>query len=144
LSESFDDETVVFRPDHLLLHLSAPKQKGRYAAPSSFDLLRDRLTSTLERHSFRPRLSSLVSQYSEPVRRSVRRGGSTVLTGVAAVLLLLAAVKLSGGTPPPVTVIPATAPVQESTRAAKEQVQARRFVSAAVDFTPTDPGAQFE
>jgi serine/threonine protein kinase len=143
-----DEKTTVFMPDHHLLHLGAPRHKGASAAPSPLDILRERLSTALERDSSWswPRMPRFTSHFGGPLRRTARRVGSNALGGAAAVMLLLAAVKISRGTPilPAVLSTPAQ-PALEAARAPKEPNQApRRIAAASMDFAPADTWAQLE
>jgi hypothetical protein len=141
-SDDLEEQTMVFRPDHHLLHLGTPRKHGSQT-PAPLDVLRQRLTNALEHD--RPRISEWTMRFYAPLRVSARRFGSNALAAGAAVLLLLAAVKLSRGTP---TVAPAASPLPaaaEPVRAAKESTPAARRVAAAtMDFTPPDAWAQLE
>jgi serine/threonine-protein kinase len=137
--DGLEEETMVFRPDHHLLHLGTPK-RGAAPAPA-LDVLRQRLANAIDHD--RPRISEWTMRFYAPLRGSARRFGSNALAAGAAVLLLLAAVKLSRGTP---TVAPAAAPppAVEPARATKESTPARRVAAANMDFTPPDAWAQLE
>jgi eukaryotic-like serine/threonine-protein kinase len=145
-SDAYEDETVVFRPDHHLLHLGVPKRKETASVPSPLDVLRERLSTALERDSSAS-LFGFTSRVSGSLRRSARRVGSNVLAAAAAVLLMLAAVKLSRGTPSlaPDAVPSPAQPAPESARAIQEPNQpARRVAAASIDFTPPDPWEKAE
>jgi serine/threonine-protein kinase len=142
LPERYEDETVVFQPDYALLNMSAPKHGRSRSTSSALDALREQLAMALDRRSYRPRFSSFASLYTWPFRQSMRRGGSTVLTGAGALLLLLAAMKFSGGTP---SRTPAATPsllepvaAVEVTRATNE-ADGQKLAAAAMDVAPVDP-----
>ena len=147
-SDGYDDEkTMVFRPDHHLLHLGTPKRNGAQATPSPLDVLRERLSTTLERESSAPRISRFTSRFRGPLSGSMRRVGSNVLAGATAVALLLAAVRLSRGTPilAPALLSTPLEPAVEPARASKEPTQsAHRVATATMDFAPPDTWAQLE
>jgi serine/threonine-protein kinase len=142
--DAFEDETTVFRPDHHLLNLGTPRRKGS-TAPAPLDVLRERLTTALERDSWRPGVFGLANRFGGPLGRSARRVGSNLLAAGAAVLLLLAAVRLSRGTPSPEpAALPAQA-AQEPARASRESGQpARRGAIAATDLPPSETLVQLE
>jgi eukaryotic-like serine/threonine-protein kinase len=146
-SDGLEEETMVFRPDHHLLHLGTPKRQSTPSTPAPLDVLRERLSTALERESFRPSLLGITTRLNGPLGRSARRVGSNVLGAGAAVLLLLAAVRLSRGTPnpEPAALAPVAQAAQEPSHASKEPVQpSRRMTAASMDLTPPDSFAQLE
>jgi serine/threonine-protein kinase len=142
--DTYDDATIRFSPDQVLLHLST--QKGQNVVPSPVDVLRRRLTSALDSSVLHPGIGTMVTRVVAPLR-GVRAAGSTMITGVAAALLLLAGVMMSRGTPPPATAAIALppAPTAEARRPSEDPGRnAHRIAVAAMDLAPSDTGAQLD
>ncbi len=140
-AQTYDDATIRFSPDQVLLHLST--HKGQNVVPSPVEALRGRLTTALDSSILRPGIVTIVTRALASFRGG-RPGGSTVITGAAAVLLLLAGVRMSRGTPPPATaaVVQPSTPTTEVRHASEDPNRSgHRFAAAAMDLTPPNTEA---